>query len=198
VFALALLLALGQVARAEPISWSYSWSSSPGVVTSDDGSLGKVTFSPVSGGPLLGSRTGGDGITAADLHATVPAAGTADFTNRGYGLTLHLTDNASGQSADVSFSGLLNGSLGGTGSLTNSFVGEPSKSLNLGANQYTVTAGLFVSPLADAPGRIGANVTVAGSGDPVPPPVNEVPEPTGLLLAGIGLSALAARRWRRR
>ena len=189
--ALALLLISG-VARAEP-TWSYSFSST-GVVTSDDGSLGTVSLLPASGGPITGSKDTGGGILAATLQATGPAAGTtAIFTNRTYGLTMHLTDLASGKSGDASFTGVLNGSLSSTFNLTNSFPNS-TQSLNLGGNQYTVTPGLFVPPSGPGvPGSVGANVSIVPGAV-----INDVPEPTALLLAGLGASAVALRCWRRK
>src|SRR5262245_24574494 len=115
-FALSALLVAGNPARAEPVSWSYSFSSSPDVVNSDEGSQGAVTFLPASGGPLSGSVDSGNGIQAATLVASAPATGTATFTSQGYGLTMHLTDNASHTTGDLTFAGALSGSLGGTGS----------------------------------------------------------------------------------
>jgi hypothetical protein len=188
------LLVAGASARADPITWSYTGSAAPGMVTSDDGSLGKVTFQPGSGGPLTGSW---QGINLANLVASAPATGTATFTSQGYGLTLHITDNASHTAGDLTFSGALSGTLGSTNSLTNKITGPTSQSLTLGGNQYTAAVGLFVPPLPGSPGRIGANVTVTGPGTP-PPPVSSVPEPSTLLLAGIGACAVGLRTWRRR
>jgi hypothetical protein len=194
--ALAFLFLAGTVAHADPISWSYAWSSSPGVVTSNDGSLGSVTLLPGSGGPLTGSHDSGPGITAATLTAVAPASGTAFFTNRGYTLTMHLMDNGLHASTDLSFAGAFGGTLGATNSLTNSFK-APTQSVNLGGNQYIVTVGLFVPPLPGTPGRIGANVTVSGSGV-VTPPVTQAPEPATLLLGLVGGSALGLRCWWRK
>jgi hypothetical protein len=132
LLALVFLLAPSR-ARAEPVSWSYSWSSSPGVVTSDDGSLGSVTFLPGSGGPLSGSVTSGPGILAASLVASGPDTGLATFTNQGYGLTLSLTDNASHATGSLTFTGALSGTLGGTNNIANTFTGPMTQSLNLGA-----------------------------------------------------------------
>jgi hypothetical protein len=196
--ALALLLTT-RAAHAEPVSWSYSWSSSPGVVNSDDGSLGSVSFLPGSGGPQLGSVNSGPGIQAASLVATAPASGLATFTNQGYGLTLSLTDNASHATGSLTFGGALSGTLGRTNDVTNTFSGATTKSINLGGNEYTVGLGLFVPPLPGTPGSLGANVTVVpGPGSSPSPPANDVPEPTSLVLAGLGLSALGLNCWRRR
>src|SRR5262245_26345191 len=141
LLAVPALLAAGASARADPITWSYTGSAAPGVVTSDDGSLGKVTFQPGSGGPLTGSW---QGITLANLVADAPAAGTATFTSQGYGLTLHLTDNASHTSGDLTFTGALSGTLGTINNLTNKFTGPTSQSITLGGNQYTAAVGLFI------------------------------------------------------
>ncbi|HYT87454.1 MAG TPA: PEP-CTERM sorting domain-containing protein [Gemmataceae bacterium] len=183
--AVPVLLTLGTQARAEPITWSYSWSSDPSVVTSDDGSLGKITMLPSVGGPINGSKDSGDGIMAVGLDAS----GTGTFTNRGYNLTLHLTDEASHTSGDLTFAGALSGTL--ASGFTNNFLGDVVKPLPLGGNLYTVAIGLFVPPAPGVPGRIGANVTVNGPGDVLL--ANDVPEPASLLLAGLALSALAAR-----
>jgi hypothetical protein len=189
----ALLVARGS-ARAEPITWSSFWSASPGVVTSNDGSLGKVTFQPGSDGLLTGSW---QGILASDLTATAPAAGTATFTDRSYSLTMHLTDLKSNTSGDLSFGGALSGTLGATNNLTNKFLGKSSQTITLGGNQYTVAVGLFIPPVPGTPGRFGANVTVNNLGFS-PPPVNNAPEPASLLLAALGGSAVGLRAWWRR
>ncbi len=105
---------------------------------------------------------------------------------------MHLTDNASNASTALTFSGALSGGLGGNDALTNSFQGLTSKSVTLGANQYTVTVGLFVPPLPEVSGRLGANVTVTASGKSVPPPVASVPEPSALLLGWGGASLAGA------
>src|SRR5262249_38637765 len=150
------------------------------------GSLGKVTFQPGSDGPLTGSW---QGILASNLVAAAPPTGTATFTDRSYSLSMHLSDLASHTSGDLTFTGALSGTLGTTNSPSNKFLGKQAQTLTLGGHEYTVAVGLFIPPVPGTPGRIGANVTISSPGGS-PPPVNQVPEPTSLLLAGVGLSAL--------
>ncbi len=194
LLALGLLPLLGTVARAEPI-WSYSWSSTVPAVTSDDGSLGKVILTPGFGGPMSGPASSGPGITAATLDASGPASGTAVFTNRGYGLTMHLTDINSNTSADLKFTGAFSGTLASAFNLTNSITKPPTQSVTLGGYTYNVSLGLYVPPEPGKSGSVGANVTISGPGQV--PPINQVPEPTSLVLAGLGLSALGLGYWRR-
>ena len=192
-----LLLLAGAAAHAEPI-WSYTWSSSPGVVTSNDGTLGKVTLLPGSGGPITGNAFGQNFLLASSLEASAGTTSTATFTNRTYGLAIHLTDLASKTSHDLSFAGALSGTLGKVNSLTNAFTGPTTQSYKFAdGNLYTVSIGLFKPPAPGTPGQIGANVLVTGSGT-VTPPVNNVPEPTSLVLAGLGISAVGVRYWRRK
>jgi hypothetical protein len=200
LLAASVLLGGARHARAESI-WSYSWSASPGVVTSDDGS-GQVTLLPGAGGPITGSVTSGPGILAATLDAVGPASGTAQFSNVGFGLTMHLTDAASNTSGDLTFHGAFFGTLFGTPGLLGDGLAPTYKfpatqSVTLGDNLYSVSLGPYAPPLPGKPGSIGANVVVTGSGQS-PPPVNNVPEPASLLLAVFGGSAVGLRAWWRR
>jgi hypothetical protein len=131
------------------------------------------------------------------------------FTNKNYSLIVDLTDSASNKSGMLTFTGSLNGTLSLTSAnIKNTFIGPLTQHLDLGGNLYTVTIGPYAAPgIPDSTqtGSISAHVSVqpegptgGGSGGPVPPPSRQTPEPSTLLLAGLGLSALGMAGWRHR
>ena len=71
----------------------------------------------------------------------------AQFTHRTYKLTLTLIDQASNQSATLTFTGEFNGQLTSTSSnILNSFLGATSFSVVLGKHRYTVTMDSYAPP----------------------------------------------------
>jgi hypothetical protein len=184
LLAVPALLVAGAPARADYIPWSYSFSANPNPVTSDNGSA-SVTFAPTSGQESLSFN----GLLAAQLSAAGPTD--AAFSSRGYTFSMHLTDIASGASADLSWTGAFSGSS--PFNLENK-IPNPNQQVTLGQHEYTVTLGAFAPPTPERPGSLATTVIVAGPSVPV----NQVPEPTSLLLAGAGLSALGARAWWRK
>jgi hypothetical protein len=158
---------------------------SPNPVTSDNGSA-SVNFATTSG-----THTGSDDSF---LATTLTGSGSTSgaFTNRGYTFTMHLTDLTSNTSADLSWTGALSGNS--PFALTNK-IPNPNHSVTLGQNEYTVTLGAFAPPVSGKAGSMQVQViaTTPGGG-----PVSQAPEPTSLLLAGVGLSALGARAWWRK
>jgi hypothetical protein len=184
LLAVPALLVAGAPARADYIPWSYSFSASPNPITSDNGTA-SITFTPTSGHESLSFN----GLPAASLSAAGPTD--AAFSSRGYTFSMHLTDIASGASADLSWTGAFKGNS--PFNLQNS-IPNPNQQATLGQHGYTVTLGAFVPP---TPGHAGAlTTTVVVTGPSVP--VNAAPEPATLLLAGVGLSALGARAWWRK
>jgi hypothetical protein len=199
--AFVLLFFAGTNARADFIPWKYNWERSPVAISAD---------APGSGGVSLTNEpekeaTGSSDIVATNLKvfSSAPAEDPDQLITGGqYTLTLKLTDAESGEFATLSWNGKLTGTFSKESSnLNNAF--DPStpltRTVTLGDNDYTVTMGPYSPPgppSASNAGSIGAHVDVNAT--PIPGPVEEVPEPSTLLLSGLGLSILGAARWRQR
>src|SRR5262245_35029681 len=171
LWAVALLFLASQAARAEP-GWSYTWTTTTPLV----GSGG----SGVSILPASGSGSGTSDIVAANLAVISSApAETPDPVNGGWNLTLHLTDNASGDSGTLLFTGQFSGTVSAGGSnVENTFNDPKIQSLPLGAHAYSVTIGLYTPPGlpgATLMGAIGANLSFSDTSPP--PPTTEPPPP---------------------
>jgi hypothetical protein len=185
LLAVPALLVVGAPARADFIPWSYSFSVNPNPVTSNDGSA-SVNFATTSG-----THTGSnDSFLATTL--TGSGSTNAAFSSRGYTFTMHLTDLASSTSANLSWTGAFSGNS--PFNLTNK-VPNPNQTVTLGQHEFTATLGAFVPPVSGKAGSLQVQVIAT---TPNGGPVNQVPEPTSLLLAGVGLSALGARAWWRK
>jgi hypothetical protein len=219
--ALILVLLAAGPAGADP-SFQYSWSVSPGTITTVSASdlitpgTGTITLTS-PGGPF--TAVGGTDTVA----ATVKAVSTALSTNPdviplqlsgNYTLTLSLTDQASQTSASVSFTGMLSGTLSATGNNTQNLIlgttdsngsnpGQTEDVVVLGNTAYTVAYTGYLAPGLLAEGSLGGigfniNTTPATpTGSPLPGAIG-LPEPGSAVLAVVGtiLSALATRRRR--
>jgi hypothetical protein len=203
--ALALLLNAA-AAHAEQIGWSSAWSTTTAAVSGDQGNSGEVIFTAQPGGTSGGKST----ITAAAVStlSDAPASNLDTFTGEKYSLTLTLTDTASGKSGVLTFTGKLFGTLGsGSANITSTFDSPTTQTLVLGNDTFKVTIGPFVPPgppAATQSGAISATVVPsAGSGaltppsTPTPPPPAQAPEPTSLMLAGLGVAGVLTARRRR-
>jgi hypothetical protein len=186
----------GPAVRADFIEWSYSWSRSPVTVAADNDGTGGINLVVNPAGLAAGDSD----IIAVNLATFSSApAGTPDrFTDRAYSLTLDLTDTASQAAGSLTFTGLLNGTLSeSNANITNTFDGPLTQTLLLGGNEYSVTIGPFTPPgppTAENLGSISARVSVQGT-QPLPAPVQEVPEPSGLVLVSLGLVLVGLGCW---
>jgi hypothetical protein len=185
--ALLLLLAVGPAGRADPITWSYSWSNSPTNIAADAPG-GYLTLS----NEAPQTATGNSDIVATNIqgHSSAPTTKPDTFTAKPYTLTLTLTDQASGASGSLDFTGALSGVLSASSAhVTNTFTGPTTQTLVLGDNRYTVTIGTYTAPGPPGsanPGSIGATAVVS---------IFQLPEPAAVALAALGgLLTLARRR----
>jgi hypothetical protein len=196
--ALAGVCCLASPARADFVTWSYSTLPANPSVTSNSGASSAVNFYGENNVLVAGNSN----IVLAGLTTTSSAnpKSPALFTNRFWAVDLQITDTASGNTFDFLFGGKLNGQLSSASStFTNTFIGMMTESATIGNNVYTVTLTDFSPPgppSASNRGSIGAYVSVVqGSGGTIQG--DRAPEPSTLVLAGLGLAGLGAARWRR-
>ena len=133
-FALGLLLLAGPPAFADPVSWSYSLSTSTGSIAADGGS-DTISLSPTPAGTF----TGPGNLNLLGFSTLTPDPLGERFTNRSYSLTLNLTDNDLNKSGSLVFGGTLDGSLApATDGVTVGF-DRLKGALDLGSHRFDVT-----------------------------------------------------------
>jgi hypothetical protein len=194
----ALLLSFAPSARADQISWSYSFTESStaiqsnGAITASTSPSGEIMITPLQG-TLTGTLPTSATITAANLTALSSASvkSPAQFSDAEYTLIMKLTDLSSGLTVAVTFEGVLNGTVSASGtSLSNSFIGPTSFSYNLNHHIYDISIGNFQAPGAPGSGDLGSIA--------VDVTVHHNPEPSSLILGALGLPAVGLLRRRRR
>jgi hypothetical protein len=177
----ALLLAGS--ARADLIHWSYNWSASPTNIHADAPGTGYITLTDEK--PL--QVAGDSDIVATNLqvHSTATSASPDVFTNKPYTLTLNLTDQASNQSSSLVFTGTLFGTATADSSdIGNTFTGMTTQKVVLGNNLYTVTINNYAPP--GPPGSINSGSIGAHAVVTVQQVIHTLPEPSSLVLCGLG------------
>ena len=207
--ALAVLIALGGSVRADLIAWTYSWQRDPVSIAADGAGTGGVSLTNEANAK---DAAGNSDIVATNLRVfSTASASTPDqlVTNGAYTLSLTLIDGTSptGPSGTVTFTGKLSGTFSANNSnITNVFNSPTAQSVVLGNtttgfNTYTVTIGPYSPPgppSASNAGSIAAFVAVTPGTGGGGVGVQDVPEPSTMLLAGLGLSFLGGAAWRKR
>jgi hypothetical protein len=182
-------------ARADFLNWSASWSLGQG--------QGPTFVSGLSNVAVALSKPSPGGAALSVGNFTVNSVTTeADAFHSPYDLSLKITDNTTHDSGILTFHGLISGDTGPTSKgLLNTF-SNPSQTLKLEGNTYTVN----IDPSTLLPDTnhgavpLHASVSVTGgpSQGPPGPPEKLAPEPSALLLAGLGLAACVGALKRRR
>lgn len=202
VSALALLLIVGAGARAsmippDQIQWTYNFEpSGPAVLATGNSSAG-VTFTNEPTKAAVGSSD----IVATNLRVFSTALANApDMISGAYSLKLTLSaldSNNMPVSGSLTFAGNLGGSFSKeSANVTNAFGSSGVQTLTLGTFKFDVQLIAYTPPgppdQSNA-GSISAHVTVSNISS-----VGGVPEPSTILLSGLGLSFLGGVAWRKR
>lgn len=202
----ALVLAGENRARAEMVNFSYSWLVQPSAVI--PGGTGSVTFAAVPNNTAtaeLGSAVP-TFVPGANITTTSSAIDVPDVFNADVSFKLTLIDALSSQSGSLTFGGTVAGTLTALQSDVSMTFNNPlTQTLTLGNHVYTVTIDPTVislpAPGAQTQALVDALINVTartGGGGEDPPPVNQAPEPSSLLLGVTAMAGLAARRLFRR
>lgn len=191
----------GSTAQASPAEWSYNWQTNTSQIFAGEVGVGSgVTVSDELGATAAGSSD----IVATNLtvFSDAPRDTPAILDARGnFTLRMELTDAASTQKTTLSFNLKLTGPISeDSADIDLAFLSPLQQTVVLGENEYTVEIGPYSPPgppSADNSGSIAAHVEVREA-----PPIEEAPEPSTMVLSGIGLSliglgALRTRRKRR-
>jgi len=202
---LVLLAAAASQIRADYLNWTYTSNPNvPGIAvdaTSPNGGGALVSLTNFNT-PQAGAATIPVVAYVTSTNSTTPIVfGPTSDVPTTYNLALTITDKSTGDSGTLNFTGSLTGPLTATSSgVVASFTPVGSDSLTLDGHTYTVTIpeqtlAAPTSPQAD----ITANVSVSNgtTGGNLPPPIS-TPEPTSLLLGGLGFSCFGLGCWWKR
>jgi hypothetical protein len=210
--ALALLVLAVRPAGADPISWGFDWNNGPVkvYVRPPKNPLDKVGYVSLSSESFKTAFDNSD-LAATNLQtfSTAPATKPDTFApfvslkNPGTGyyfLTIDLSDltGLPGHTGSLTFFGKLDGSISaGNSNLTNQFIGPTTQSLLLGNDYFIVSLTSFSPPEPPSPDVPGGKVGSIGAHVDVLDAHRALPEPTTLLLAGLGAGLAGLAGWRR-
>lgn len=195
LYALAVtFLFLGtSTARADLIPWAFDWTATPPAVLGGGGSVSLTNES-------YHTAVGTSNVVATQLKVNSTAnPATPDMfgvLDGAYALTIKIYDLDSGTNGSLTFLGQLQGKFSNSNAnITNTFFNPFQQSIVLGGNTYVVTMNSYTPPGPPSQGNLGSiGATVEVRGGPKP---NDLPEPSTMLLAGLGMGLAGAGAWRR-
>jgi hypothetical protein len=209
VAAVALVLGIGAGAQAGPIppsqvQWTYSFTPGAPQVFADGGPTGGVTFTSESPNTAMGNSD----VVATDLKVFSNAMASNPDTlthSGGYSISMMLgtSVNGSPSSTTLTFTGKLGNGPGGyaftnsNSQVTNVFGPNATQTITLEGYNFTVSLDAYTPPGPPSQGNkgsIGATVSISPAG--IGPA--STPEPSTLLLSGLGFSFLGGAAWRKR
>lgn len=187
---LASSLAASQ-GRADYMNWTYSSSAMPPgfAVTGANNSSGAVQLTPFT------NSAAGSSIAAIAYQTSASGPVTFNAQNATFTLTMTFTDKITHDSGSLSFVGSISGNLSPTSSsLVESFA-VTQKSLTLDGHVYTVTlpSSTALAPPTSPQQNIMAKVSVTNGGGG-----QGTPEPTSLILGGLGVTLAGLGGWWKR
>jgi hypothetical protein len=194
-----LLAAAASQVRADYLNWTYT--SSPNVA-----GVSVASTSPTGGAAvtLTDFSTAQAGAKSIPVIAYVTSTSSTTGINFGpsvnspsaYNLAVTITDGKTHDSGTLNFTGSLAGALSATSSsVVNTLTPVTSNTLTLDGYKYTITIPSVTLAAPTSPQQdIMATVSVV----PNTPIGNGTPEPTSLLLGGLGFSCFGLRCWWKR
>jgi hypothetical protein len=169
---LLLLFAGAPAGRAAFVPWTYSWTRGTMILPAGTGGIAFTR-------QHLQHANGSAEVTATTLVMFSSATDSKPdrLGKSPYHLTMTVTDGASHQSGSLTFGGVLNGTFSWDRShLASTFLSPKAQAVHLGHYWYFVSLSGVVAPTPTSAGHINASVTVKHN-----------PEPSTLVLAGVGL-----------
>jgi len=201
--ALALVLLGTTGLRATPlppaqVSWSYNFAPSAPALFADSNPGAGVTLTNEPSRNAVGDSD----IVATNIRvfsaAVAASPDTITGANGNYGLALNLTtvEDAIPHSGTLTFSGTVSGTFSSENAGLANAYSTASQTLTLGSYNFTVALIAYTPPgppdQANA-GSIAAHVTISAV-----TPAEKFPEPSSMLLSGLGLTFLGGAAWRKR
>jgi hypothetical protein len=137
----------------------------PGNTVYSQSHQSEIAFTPGLGLNMVGNESGTAIVVASlSLYGYSPPG---DSFNAPWEVDVHLTDDASGQTATLAFTGTLTGPCDPfTTDIQNAFDAPLSREAELGGVTYTVALRYFVPPTPYSSGQITADVTSVAAGPP--------------------------------